>query len=133
MYYCEHISALLRTYYLEKLIESNEHHWLTKRNELHFQTTLHLSSKNFRLLLKTLELSGVCFGQQSLRPLLTVVDVSVLEGRRVAKKELLGETKKLKKLFVPRKVTFKAWLAAKSSLELRSQYSEARKAAARST
>ena len=38
--------------------------------------------------------------QQSLRPLLAVVDVSVLEGRRVARKELLGGTKKLKKLFV---------------------------------
>ena len=32
----------------------------------------------------------------SSRLLLTVVDVSVLEGRRVAKKELLGGTKKLK-------------------------------------
>ena len=67
--------------------------------ELHLQTTLHLSSKNFRPLLKTLKRSGVCFEQQSLRPLLTVVDVSVLEGRRVARKELLGGTNKLKKLF----------------------------------
>ena len=54
-------------------------------------------------LLKTLKLSGVCFEQQSLRPLLTVVDVSVLEGRRVARKKLLGGTKKLKKLFVRKK------------------------------
>ena len=37
---------------------------------------------------------GICFEQQSLRPLLTVVDVSVLEGRRVARKELFGGTKK---------------------------------------
>ena len=73
------------------------------RYELHLQTTLHLSSKNFRPQLKTLKLSGVCFEQQSLRPLLTVVDVSVLEGRRVARKELLGGTKKLKKLFVQKK------------------------------
>ena len=70
----------------EKLIESNGNHWLTKRYELRLQTTLHLSSKNFRPLLKTLILSGVCFEQQSLRPLLTVEDVRVLEGRRVAKK-----------------------------------------------
>ena len=65
-----------------------------KRYELYLQTTLHLSSKNFRPLLKTLKLSGVRFDQQSLRPLLTVVDVSVLEGRRVpvARKELLGGT-----------------------------------------
>ena len=54
----------------------------------------------------------------------------MLEGRRVARKELLGGTKKLKKLFVRKKVVYKAWLANKSSLELRSQYSEARKAAA---
>ena len=33
----------------------------------------------------------------------TVVGVSVLEGRRVARKELLGGTKKLKKLFVRKK------------------------------
>ena len=38
-----------------------------------------------------------------LRPLLTVADVSVLEGRRVARKELFGGTKKLKKLFVQKK------------------------------
>ena len=59
--------------------------------------------KNFRPLLKTFKLSGVCFEQQSLRPLLTVVDASVLEGRRVARKELLGGTKKLKELYVQKK------------------------------
>ena len=64
---------------------------------------MHLSSKNFRPLLKTLKLSGVCFEQQSLRSLLTVADVSMLEGRRVARKELIGGTKKLKKLFVQKK------------------------------
>ena len=67
------------------------------------QTTLHLSSKNFRPLPKTLKLRGVCFEQQSLRPLLTVAVVSVLEGRRVARKELFGGTEKLKKLFVRKK------------------------------
>ena len=61
---------------------------------------MHLSSKNFRPLLKALKLGGVRFEQQSLRPLLTAVDVSVLEGRRVATKELVGGTKKLKKAFV---------------------------------
>ena len=85
-----------KTFRPRELIESNGNHWLTKRYELHLHTTLHLSSKNFRPLLKTLKLSGVCFEQQSLRPLLTVADVSVLEGRRVARKELLGGTKKLK-------------------------------------
>ena len=69
-----------------------------------------VSSKNFRPLLKTLKLSGVCFEQQSLRPQLTVVDVSVLEGRRVARKELLGGTKKLKKLFVRKKWVIKPGL-----------------------
>ena len=92
-----------RLFDYEKLIESNGNHWLTKRYELHLHTTSHLSSKNFRPLLKTLKLSGVCFDQQSLRPLLTVVDVSVLEGRRLARKELFGGTKKLKKLFVRKK------------------------------
>ena len=52
----------------EKFIESNGNDWLTKRYELHLQTTLHRSSKNFRPLLKTLKLRGVCFEQQSLRP-----------------------------------------------------------------
>ena len=33
---------------------------MTKRYELHLQTALHLSSKNFRPLQKTLKLSGVC-------------------------------------------------------------------------
>ena len=70
---------------------------------MHRQTTLHLSSKNFRPPLNTLKLTGVCFEQQSLRPLLPVEDVSVLEGRRVARKELLGGTKKLKKLLVQKK------------------------------
>ena len=73
------------------------------RYELHLQTTLHLSSKNFRPLLKTLKLSGVCFDQQSLRPLLSVENVSMLEGRRVARNELLGRSKKLNKLFVRKK------------------------------
>ena len=64
-----------------------------------------VSSKNFQPLLKILKLSGVCFKQQSLRSLLTVVDVSVLEGRRVrlVRKKILGGTKKLKKLFVRKK------------------------------
>ena len=53
--------------------------------------------------IEDIETVGVCFEQQSLRPLLTVVDVSVLEGRRVARKELLSRTKKLKKLFVRKK------------------------------
>ena len=57
----------------------------------------------FRPLLKTLKLSGVCFEQQSSRPLLIVADVSVLEGRKVARKELLGGAKMLKKLFVRKK------------------------------
>ena len=86
-----------------KFNESNGNCWLTKRYDLHLQTTLHLSSKNFQTLLNTLKQSGVCFEQQSLRPLLTAVDVSVLEGRRVERKELLGGTKRLKKLFVRKK------------------------------
>ena len=87
----------------EKLIEPNGDHWLTKRYELHLQTTLHLNSKNFRSFLKAMKLSGVCVKQQSLRPLLTAVDVSVLERRREARKQLLGGTRKLKKLFVQKK------------------------------
>ena len=49
------------------------------------------------------KVSGVCVELQSLRPLLTVADASGLEGRRVARKELLGGTKELKKLFVRKK------------------------------
>ena len=60
-----------------------------------------VSSKNLQPLLKTLKLSGVCFEQQSLRLLLTVAVVSVLEGQRVARK--IGGTKKLKKLFMRKK------------------------------
>ena len=45
-------------------------------------------------------------------------------------KKLPGRTNELKKLFMRKKVAFKAWLANKSSVELRSQYSQARKAAA---
>ena len=55
------------------------------------------------LVLKTFQLIGVCFEQQSLRPLLTVAYVSVLERRRVARKKLLGGAKKLKKLFERKK------------------------------
>ena len=51
-------------------------------------------ASTFKELLK-LKLSGACFEQQSLRTLLNAVDVSVLEGRRRARKELRGETKKL--------------------------------------
>ena len=51
-----------------------------------------------------------CFEQQSFRPLLPVADVSVLEGRRVARKELLDGTKKLKKLFVRQKWPIKPGL-----------------------
>ena len=47
------------------------------------------------------------------RPLLTVADVSVLEEQRVARKKLLGGTKKLKKLFERKKVAYKAWLLNK--------------------
>ena len=50
-----------------------------------------------------IETEWCLFEQQSLRPLLTIADVSVLEGRRVARKELLGGNKKLKKLFVQKK------------------------------
>ena len=53
----------------------------------------------------------------------------MLEGQRVARKELLGRANKLKKLFVQKKVACKAWLANKSLVQFRSQYSEARKAA----
>ena len=49
-------------------------------------------------------MSGVRFELQSLRPLLTVADVSGLVGPRVARKELFfGGTKKLKKLFLRKK------------------------------
>ena len=95
--------AYERLFNHENLIEPNDNHWLTKRYELHLQTTLHLSSKNIRSLLKTVKLSGVCFKQQSLRPLLNAVDVSVLERRSEARKEILGGTRKLKKLFVQKK------------------------------
>ena len=69
VFYSNHYQSLiiLNASFRIKLIESNENHGLTKRYELHLQTTLHLSSKNFQPILKTFKLSGVC-----LRPLLTV-------------------------------------------------------------
>ena len=51
--------------------------------------------------LKTSSLKSYC--SFLTHPLLPVADVSVLEGRRVARKELLGGTKKLKRLFEQKK------------------------------
>ena len=95
--------------------------------KLHLQTTLHVSSKNFRSLLKTLKLSGVYFEQQSLRPLLTVVNVG---GTKSSEKRTPWWNQEVKEAIRPKKIACKAWLANKSSVELRSQYSEARKVAA---
>ena len=67
---------------------------------MYLQITLHLSSKHFRSLLKTLKLSDVCFKQQLLRPLLTFADEIMLDREEVARKEHLGKTRKLKKLFL---------------------------------
>ena len=123
--------AYERLFNHKKLSEANGNHWLTKKYELHLQTQLHLSSKNFRPQLKTMKLSGVYFEQQSLHPPLTAVNVSVLERRGVARKEPLGGTRRLKKLFVQKKWPIRPDLQTHwSSLELRSQYSEARKASA---
>ena len=54
----------------------------------------------------------------------------MLEGRRVARKETPWWNQEVKEAIRAKKVAYKAWLANKSSLELRSQYSEARKTAA---
>ena len=89
-----------------------------------------VSSKNFPPLLKTLKLSGVCFEQQSLRLLLTVADVSVFEEVKSSEKRTPWWKQEVKEAIRAKKVACKAWLANKSSLELRLQYSEARKAAA---
>ena len=86
--------------------------------------------KELRPLLKTLKLSGVCFEHQSLRPLVTVVDVSVLEGRRVARKELLNGIKKLKKLFARKKWPIRPGLQISRDLNFLRKYLEAREAAA---
>ena len=54
-----------------------------------------------------------------------------LEGQGgQVRKQLLGETKKSKKLSVQKKTTFRVWLTNKSSEQLRLRYSAARKTAA---
>ena len=54
-----------------------------------------------------------------LRLLVTVVGESVLEDCRITKKELLGRIKKLKKVFVRKKLPIKTCFAVTSSVELR--------------
>ena len=83
---------------------------------------MHLSSKNFRPLLRTLKLSGVCFEQQQLR--------KRVGGTKSSEKRTLWRNQEVKEAIRAKKVAYKAWLANKSSAKLRSLYSEARKAAA---
>ena len=62
--------------------------------------------------------SGIYLSQQSLHLQLLVVVANVWEVKWVVRKELLGGTKKLKKLFMQKNV-FRAWLTNKSFEQLR--------------
>ena len=64
----------------------------------------HLSSDNFLMYPRTLKGNGCCLDQQSFHQLLKVVGENGLEWRAIVRKEHLGGTKRLKKLFEQRKM-----------------------------
>ena len=68
------------------------------------QAKLPPSSEKSFALLKTLKLSDIYLNQQSLHLPLLVLVANVLEVKRVVRKQLLNGTKKLKKLFVQKKL-----------------------------
>ena len=74
----------------------------SKKNNLH--PVYHLSTDNFLMYPQTSRRNGCCSDQQSFHQLLKVVGENGLEWRAVVRKEYLGGTKRLKKLFEQRKV-----------------------------
>ena len=68
-------------------------------------------------------MSGIRFEQQSLRP------QQLVGGTKSNEKRTPWWNQVVKKAIRAKKVAYKAWLANKPSVELRSQYFEARKAA----
>ena len=93
---------------------------------------MHLRSKNFRPLLKTIETAWCLF-----RTAVITSTTNCCACKRVGGTKSSGSEKRtpwwnqrVKEAIRAKKVAYKAWLANKSSLELRSQYSEARNAAA---
>ena len=78
---------------------------------------------------RTSRRNGCRSDQQSVHQLLKVVGKNGLEWRAIVRKEHLGGTKRLKKLFEQRKMRLRPWLQDRSSSDLQSRYTEARKAA----
>ena len=64
----------------------------------------HLSSDNFLMHHRTSRRNGCCSDQQSFHQLLKVVGENGVEWRAILRKEHLGGTKRLKKLFELRKM-----------------------------
>ena len=70
-------------------------------------TVYHVSSDNLLVLLRTSRENGCCLDQQSFHQLLKVVGKNGLAWRAIKRKEQLGGTKRLKKLFEQRKMRSK--------------------------
>ena len=78
---------------------------------------------------RTSRRNGCCSDQQLFHQLLKVVGENGLEWRVIVRKEHLGGTKEIKEAIRAKKDAFKAWQQDRSSSELQSRYTEARKAA----
>ena len=100
-----------------------------RRNSLH--PVYHPSSDYFLMYPRTSRRRGCSSDQQSLHQLLKAVGINSLEWRVIARKDHLGGTKQLKKLFEQRKMPCKTLLQDRSSSDLQSRYTEVRKAALR--
>ena len=75
-----------------------------KEITIQFASVYHLSSDNFLMYPRTSRKNGCCSDQRSFHQLLKVVDENGLEWRARVRKEQLGGTKRLKKLFEQRKM-----------------------------
>ena len=77
-----------------------------------------------------MKLSGVCFKPAVITSATNCCGRKRVGGTKSSEKRTLWWNQEVKEAIRAKKVAYMAWLANKSSLELRSQYSEARKAAA---
>ena len=78
---------------------------------------------------RTSRRNGCCSNQRSFHQLLKVVGENGSEWRAIVRKEHLGGTKRLKKLFEQRKMFSRALLQERSLSDMQFWYTEARKAA----
>ena len=90
---------------------------------------IYLSSDNFLMYPRTSRRNGCCSDQRSFHQLLKDMGENGLQWRAIVRKEHLGGTKRLKKLFEQRKMRSRPLLQERSSSDLQFRYTEARKAA----